>query len=341
MKKLLAIMLVVCMLLTMVACKAGDSASKTENKAKDDTVYTIRIAIVSSDSHLHNIVLNEWAADALEKTDGRLVLQVMGSSQLGGERDYVEGMQLGSIEMCQVSSGPVASFLPDFNLLSFPYFFEDYAAMEEVFNGEVSEYLFDQLETMGIKGLTWFTNGYRSVYSNKEVHKPEDLNGLKIRVMESNLMIETLNAMGASAMPMAYSELYSAIQQGVMDGAENSLGNIMADKYYEICKNVSLTEHFAPPGVVAISMETYNKLPADLQEYLVTSALEFGKLQRERDEVLQEETADALVEAGCTVNEVDKDAFVAATEGIYSKFAGDLNPELIEIVERTMGKNFG
>ena len=212
--------------------------------------------------------------------------------------------------------------------------------METVFNGEIGNYLFSKLADVGIKGLTWFTNGYRNVYCNKEINTPEDLKGLKIRVMESNLMISTLNAMGASATPMAYSELYSAIQQGVMDGAENALGNIYADKYYEICKNVSLTEHFAPPGVVAISMSTFDRLPEDLQNYLVESAKEFGKIERERDEILQNEMAQKLTDLGCTVNEVDKASFIKATEKVYSEFASDLSPELITLAETKLNKKF-
>ena len=303
--------------------------------------HTIRIAIVSSASHLHNIVLEEWAKDAKEKTGDRLNLRVMGSSQLGGERDYVEGMQLGNIEMAQVSCGPISGFLSDFTLVSLPYFFTDYRDMEKVFTGEVGRALFAKLDSIGIKGLTWFTNGFRNVYTkNKAVTVPADLNGLKIRVMESQVMISTLNRMGASATPMAYSELYAAIQQGVMDGAENALGNIFADKYYEICKNVSLTGHFAPPGVVAISQKAFDRLPADLQDYLVTSAAHFGKIQRERDEILQKEMEEKLVSLGMQVNEVNKQAFIDATKPVYAEMKSDLDPAMIEVVAKTMGKTF-
>ena len=303
--------------------------------------YTVRIAIVSSDSHLHNEILNEWAEDAEEKTGGRLILKTMGSGQLGGERDYIEGMQLGNIEMAQVSSAAVNGFLSDFSILSFPYCFEDYADMENVFSGPVGEALFRQLEGIGIKGLTWFTNGFRNVYTrDTPVTTPEDMKGLKIRVMESDVMIATLNAMGASGTPMAYGELYSAIQQGVMDGAENALGNIYADGYYEICKNVSLTEHFAPPGIVAISAGTFDALPEDLQEYLIESAERFGKEERERDEALQEEMKANLQEKGVQINEVDKQSFIDATANIYSEYSGEISGEIKGLVEQELGKSF-
>ena len=314
---------------------AGGSSEKKAEK------YTIRVAIVSSDSHLHNQILNQWAEKAAEDTNGRLEIRVLGSGQLGGERDYIEGMQLGSIEMAQVSSGPVESFVPDFAVLSLPYFFENYEQMEEILNGPIGEKLFDELEEKGIIGLTWFTNGFRNVYTtDTAVYTPEDLHGQKIRVMESSVMISTLNAMGASATPMAYGELYAAIQQGVLDGAENALGNIYSDKYYEICKNVSLTEHFAPPGVVAISKSSFNKLPSDLQDYLLSSAKEFGKLEREQDEILQEEMKQLLEEEGMEVNEVDKESFIQATSGVYASLKNTVSPEMQQLVTDVTGKVF-
>lgn len=349
-------LLAAAMVLGMAGCASGTASENTaaseptavEKKAETETqaandgkAYTIRIAIVSSDSHLHNAVLNEWAKEAAEKTNGRLILKVMGSSQLGGERDYVEGMQLGNIEMAQVSSAAVNGFLNDFSLLSFPYFFNDYAEMEKVFNGPMGEALFQELEEIDIKGLTWFSNGFRNVYTKSTpVTTPADMKGLKIRVMESDVMIATLNAMGGSGTPMAYGELYAAIQQGVMDGAENALGNIYSDGYYEICKNVSLTEHFAPPGVVAISKKSFDSLPSDLQEYLTESAVRFGKIERERDEKLQEEMKTKLEEKGVEINEVDKQSFIDATASIYTEYSEGISDTVKSLAEKELGKVF-
>ena len=210
--------------------------------------------------------------------------------------------------------------------------------MEKVFNGPMGDELFAELQGIGIKGLTWFSNGFRNV--NTPVTTPADMKGLKIRVMESDVMIATLNAMGASGTPMAYSELYSAIQQGVMDGAENALGNIYSDGYYEICKNVSLTEHFAPPGVVAISQKAYDSLPDDLKEYLTESAIRFGRMEREMDEKLQEEMKDKLEEKGVQINEVDKQSFIDATASVYTEYAGGISDTVKALAEQELGKSF-
>ena len=208
--------------LSFSICAIGEAESKP---------IILRIASVSGPSHLHNVVMKKWAEKVEEETNGRLILKVLDGAQLGGERDYIEGMQLGSIEMAQISTGPISGFIPQFMVCSLPYVFQDYEQIKAVTSGPVGKKLFELLESKNIKGLTWFTNGFRSVFNRvRPVNKPSDLKGLKIRVMESPLMVGTLNAMGASATPMAYGELYTALQQGVMDGAENAPGNMLNDK---------------------------------------------------------------------------------------------------------------
>jgi tripartite ATP-independent transporter DctP family solute receptor len=295
--------------------------------------FTIRIASVSGPGHTHNKVMREWAKKVKEETDGRLTLRVLDSAQLGGERDYIEGMQLGNIEMAQVSTGPISGFIPEFMVCSLPYVFQDYDQIKQVLNGPVGQKLFERLEEKGIKGLTWFTNGFRSVFNReKPIQGPDDLKGMKIRVMESPLMIGTLNAMGASATPMAYGELYTALQQGVMDGAENAPGNMLNDKFYEVSKYYTLTEHFAPPGVVAISMKTYNKLPEDLQEYLVESAAWLGDYEMAEDQKAQAAALEELEKKGVTINKVDKTPFIEGVKPVLEQFSEEIGPEIMDLV---------
>jgi len=298
-----------------------------------EEAITIRIASVSGPAHTHNKVMREWAKKVKEETNGRLIIKVLDSAQLGGERDYIEGMQLGNIEMAQVSTGPISGFVPQFMVCALPYVFQDYDQIKRVVNGPIGEKLFELLEQKGIKGLTWFTNGFRSVFNReKSVSGPADLKGMKIRVMESPLMVGTLNAMGASATPMAYGELYTALQQGVMDGAENAPGNMLNDKFYEVCKYYSLTEHFAPPGVVAISMKTYNKLPEDLQEYLVKSASWLGDYEMAEDKKVQAKALEELAEKGVIINKVDKAPFIEAVKPVLEEFSKEIGPELMDLV---------
>ena len=306
-------------------------------EASATDVITIRIASVSGPAHLHNKVMREWAKKVNKETNGRLRLRVLDGAQLGGERDYIEGMQLGNIQMAQVSTGPISGFIPEFMVCSLPYVFQDYEQIQSFLNGPVGKELFARLEQKGIKGLTWFTNGFRSVFNReKPINGPNDLKGMEIRVMESPLMIRTLNAMGASATPMAYGELYTALQQGVIDGAENAPGNMLNDKFFEVCKYYSLTEHFASPGVVAISMITYNKIPKDLQKYFVESATWLGEHEMAEDRKTQKKALDALVKKGVKINKMNKEPFRDAVKPVIKRFSKEIGPEIMDLVMKEM-----
>ena len=163
----------------------------------DNKVYKLRLASVSGPSHLHNVVMKEWAETAKKETNGRLDIRVLDGAQLGGEREYVEGMRLGTIDMAQVSTGPISAFVPQFMVCALPYVFQDYDQIAETLEGPLGQKLFELLNKENIIGLTWFTNGFRSVFNSKRpINNPADLKGLKIRVMESPLMVGTLNIHG-------------------------------------------------------------------------------------------------------------------------------------------------
>ncbi len=296
--------------------------------------YKLRLASVSGPAHLHNVVLKKWAEQVKEETDGRLKIMVLDGAQLGGEREYIEGMRLGTIDMAQVSTGPISAFVPQFMVCALPYVFQDYDQIAATLNGPLGQKLFELLEKENIIGLTWFTNGFRSVFNSKKpINGPADLKGLKIRVMESPLMVGTLNAMGASATPMNYGELYTALQQGVMDGAENAPGNVLNDKFYEVAKFFSVTEHFAPPGVVAISNAAFSKLPEDLQAYLKKSAKELGKMEMAADKEAQVKSLDDLKAKGVAINTVDKAAFTEAVQPVIKEFSAEIGPEVMNLLK--------
>ncbi len=302
--------------------------------ASDNKVYKLRLASVSGPSHLHNVVMKEWAEEVKKETNGRLVIVVLDGAQLGGEREYIEGMRLGTIDMAQVSTGPISSFVPQFMVCALPYVFQSYDQIASTLEGPLGQKLFELLKKENIVGLTWFTNGYRSVFNSKRpINTPADLKGLKIRVMESPLMVGTLNAMGASATPMAYGELYTALQQGVMDGAENAPGNVLNDKFYEVAKYFSVTEHFAPPGVVAISNAAFSKLPEDLQIYLKKSAKELGIKERAADAKAQAKYLEDLKAKGVHINTVDKAAFTKAVKPVIDQFSAEIGPEVMNLLK--------
>jgi len=294
---------------------------------------TLRIASVSGPAHHHNAALRWYAERVAAKSNGRLDLKVLDGAQLGGERDYIEGMILGSIEMAQVSTGPVAGFIPEFDLFSLPYIFRDTDHFVKVVNSPVGVRFFELLEKRGIKGLCWFDNGYRNVFNSKKpIKTPEDMKGMKIRVMESPIMVDTINAMGGSATPMAYGELYTAIQQGVLSGAENAPGNVFNDKFYEVTKFYSLTNHFRPPGVVVVSLKVWNRLNKADQQVLLDEAKALQTYEIELTQKVEKESLENLKTKGMQLNEVDLDAFRKAVKPVHDKFAAKHGQELIRQV---------
>jgi tripartite ATP-independent transporter DctP family solute receptor len=297
---------------------------------------TLRIASVSGPQHHHNDALRWYAERVAKRSNNRLELRVLDGAQLGGERDYIEGMILGSIEMAQVSTGPIAGFIPEFDLFSLPYMFRNTDHFVNVIGGPVSAKFFELLEKRGIKGLCWFDNGYRSVFnSRRPIRTPEDMKGLKIRVMESPIMVDTINAMGGSATPMAYGELYTALQQGVLSGAENAPGNVFNDKFYEVTKYYSLTNHFRPPGVVVISLKVWNRLSKEDQAVLQEEAKALQTYEIDLTQKVERESLEKLKAKGMQINEVDFEAFQKAVKPVHEKFAARFGPDLIKQVLET------
>ena len=254
---------------------------------------TIRVASVTGPAHHHNVSLR-WFAEQVAARNVGLNIEVLDGAQLGGERDYIEGMMLGSIQMAQVSTAPVSGFVPEFDLFSLPYLIRDTDHFKAVVSGPVGAKFSELAEARGMKVLAWFDNGYRNVFNKvRPIVTPEDMDGLKIRVMESPLMVNTVNAMGGSATPMSYSELYTALEQGVLDGGENAAGNVLNDRFYEVTSYLSMTQHFRPPGIVAISMGTWDGLTKEQQQVLVE---EGARLQDFEIDLTAEVGAKALKE---------------------------------------------
>jgi tripartite ATP-independent transporter DctP family solute receptor len=296
---------------------------------------TIRVASVTGPAHHHNISLR-WFADQVAARDLGVKIEVLDGAQLGGERDYIEGMMLGSIQMAQVSTAPVSGFIPEFDLFSLPYLMRDTDHFKAVVSGPVGDEFSQMAEARGIKILAWFDNGYRNVFNKvRPIVTPEDLEGLKIRVMESSLMVNTVNAMGGSATPMSYSELYTALEQGVLDGGENAAGNVLNDRFYEVSGFFSMTEHFRPPGIVAISMTTWNGLNAEQQAMMLEEAAALQEYEIELNTKVAAEAVEELKAKGMKVNQADTAAFRERMGPVYTDFIDKHGAEVLEAVQNT------
>jgi tripartite ATP-independent transporter DctP family solute receptor len=263
----------------------------------------------------------EFARLVKERSNGRIVIEVYPGSQLGQEKAVIEQVQFGAIDITRVSISPVAAFVPKLNAFQMPYLYRDADHMWKVLNGDIGKNLLASLEPFGFIGLGWFESGSRNFYNSKRaVKSPADLKGLKIRVQESELMMGLVSAFGAIPTPMAFGEVYSALQTGVIDGAENNWPSYFSTSHYEVAKHFTLDEHTRVPEIIVgskISLGRLSKADQELIRQAARDAVEFQKAEWAKYEQL---SIDKVVAAGSVVTKIDDKApWVALMAPLYAK----------------------
>jgi tripartite ATP-independent transporter DctP family solute receptor len=296
------------------------------------------LEIKSSDVHgpdYPTVAATRYMGDLLsEWTDGRITINVFHSMQLGGEKEALEQVQVGALEMTRVSVGVVGPIVDEFNAFNLPYLFENVDHMHRVVDGEIGQELLNQLEAGGLIGLGYMDGGSRSFYNNKRpVQTVEDLRGLKIRVMQNPIFIDMAAALGADGVPISFDELYTALQTGVVDGAENNPPSYATQNHNEVAKYYTLDEHLIVPEIFVFSKQVWDTLdPVDQQLILKASALASVK-QRELWQQMEEQSMAQLREEGAEIiTDVDKQPFIDATAPVREKF-GQKYGELIERIQ--------
>jgi tripartite ATP-independent transporter DctP family solute receptor len=297
---------------------------------------TVKVASVLTPKHLQGVAMELFAKRAMELSKDRLKVEVYHNAQLGAsERDYAEGLQLGTIQVAKIHSTPLTTIVPKVALLDLPYVFRDFDHLAKIVDGPIGEELNRELEQKGIKPIAWFNSGTRSIMSSKgPVRSPADLRGLKVRVMESRLMKDTLGAMGSIPTPMAYGELYTSLQQGVVDALENSPATLYDGKFYEVCKYLSFTRHFVTTGTLAIGTKFFTGLQKDLQQIILKAAKEAEAFERKEWKQYDEVVAlEKLKSAGVKVNDdIDVVAFRRSVKTVQDEFSAKHGKDLIEKV---------
>lgn len=256
-----------------------------------------------------------------ERSKGRIVIEVYPGSQLGQEKAVIEQVQFGAIDFTRVSISPLASFVPVFNALQLPYLYRNEDHMWKVLLGPIGKELFASLEPSGFIGIGWFEPGARNFYNSKRpVSKPEDLKGLKIRVQESELMVGMVQGLGAVATPMPYGEVYSALQTGVIDGAENNWPSYESTSHYEVAKFYTLDEHTRVPEIIIGSKISLSKLSAKDLELIKQAALDAIPYQRKLWAEREKASEAKVRAAGNTITVItDKAPWQAAMKALYDK----------------------
>lgn len=264
---------------------------------------------LSLDHPVHQ-ALAFFAQRVEEKSNGDLIIEIYPGGQLGSERESLELLQLGGLAMTKVSSAVMENFSPKLRVFGYPYLFEDREHRYKLYDSDLGTELLADGEQYWLRGLTYFDAGSRSFYTkDTPIETPADLKGLKIRVMQSPTAINLIKSLGGSPTPVSWGELYTSLQQGVVEGAENNLPSFYTSRHYEICKNFSMDEHSAIPDILVISTLIYDKLSSEEKEWINEAAQEASVKQRELWEIAEKEALEAIKEEGVNVTYPDKELF--------------------------------
>jgi len=271
-----------------------------------------------------------FAKRIAELTNGRVKVDVYPASMLGDEDDMVEGLQMGTIDMCVSAPAKMSGFVPKVEIWGLPFLFRDVDHKNKVVNGPVGRAIIEEIESRTkIKVLGYWQSGIRYLFNSKKpVKTPEDLAGMKVRVMPGPVEIATWKGLGALPTPIAYAELYQALKQGVVDAAENDPANIIGMKFYEPCPNLSTTEHSIAVRYFLMSKKTWEKFPKDIQDTVIKAAKDTNEYQVKVDTDMIQKSLDVLVSKyGVKVTKVDKKLFIEKTESVRQEMGKKLGVE--------------
>ncbi|MDR3590210.1 MAG: TRAP transporter substrate-binding protein [Negativicutes bacterium] len=313
----------------------GGCGTKQSQEAVRDGKITIIAAHATTSDYVYHIGMETFAKSVTAKTNGKVEVKIYPNGQLGtNEREVVEALQLGTVNMTVVNGAVISNFAPRADVFNLPFIFRDVQHLYKASDGEPGNVIAKDLEAKGLKVLAWWSNPQRSMFNSKRpINTLADLKGLKIRVTQSPVSIETFNALGALPTPMAYGEVYSGLQQGVIDGAENDPISVVTMKFNEVAKYYSVTNHFMVACPLLMDMKYFNNLPPDVQTAVQEAAVEGREAMRRYMEQETDKAMQKLASQGAVINKVqDIEPFRKAVEPVYTKFEATLGKDLIEMV---------
>lgn len=339
MKKLISILLIACLCISLAACGSGAKAQSAptsipvqQEAAAEPAAepIVIRYNMGSAEGSTLDVgarymgeLLDEW-------TDGRITVEVYNSNALGSDRELIEALALGDLEMANIATGTVTNFSSAFKPLDLPYVVKDRETAYKVLDGEKGQAVLDTLEASNIKGLSYWELGWRVLYNNlKEINTPEDLKNVKIRTMENDIYLNLFNGIGAYAIAMSVSELYTALQQGTVNACENPIGAQYEGGYYEVVPYVSVTNHVYCACISMISLDFWNSLTPEDQE-LIAKADAMGR-DYCRSYCAEQEDAyyQKWIDAGGTVTYVDTDVWAERCTFVAESYADEIDMDFV------------
>ncbi|WP_235841743.1 TRAP transporter substrate-binding protein [Confluentibacter sediminis] len=299
---------------------------------------TIKIAHGLDVNHSVHKAMLELGKDLKQRSGGKMTLEIYPNQQLGTERECLELLQIGSLDMTKVSVGVMENFAPKMKVFGIPFLFRDKAHSFKVLDGPVGKKILDDGEKYWLKGLAYYDAGSRSFYTKeKPINVPEDLKGLKIRVMESVTAINMVKDFGGSPTPISWGELYTSLQQGVVDGAENNPPSFYLSRHYEVCKYYSLDEHTVLPDVLVIGTQLWDNLSPQEKKWLQESVDKSVVYQRKLWAEAEAEAIEEVKKAGVTIINPDKTLFKEKIKDIYQEY--ESNPEMNILIQQIQETN--
>ena len=308
--KVLSLFLAIFITICLTSCKSNEDVQVLKLGHGLDSSHSVHKAMVFMAERIH------------EESNGKLRIDIYPSQQLGSERELLELLQIGSVDITKVSSSVIEGFNPVYKIFSVPFLFKDEEHRFKVFDGQIGRELLEAGELIRLMGLTYYDAGTRSFYvKDRPINHPDDLQGMKIRVQESPSSIQMVNMLGGSATPISWGELYTALQQDIVDGAENNPPSFHLSRHYEVTNYYSLNEHTAVPDILFISLKTWERLTDDKRAIIQSAAEESAIYQRELWKEATNEAMKVVKEAGIEVNYPDKEPFIERLRPMYDQYA--------------------
>ena len=289
---------------------------------------------IHKEDYPNTVAMDKFAELLAERSEGRITLKMFHSGVLGNQPDAIEQLRIGGIEIGNFNLGPIGPIAPAANVVSLPFVFRDMAHMHRALDGEAGEQISAGMAEKGLIALAWYDSGARSFYNSKKpIISPDDVSGMKVRVMNNDLYSGMIAAMGGNPSPMAFSEVYQSLKTGVVDGAENNWPSYESTGHFEVAGYYSLSQHLIIPECVCINADVYNALSDDDKALVKQAARDSAELQRELWEQRAVASREKVMAAGVKFNEIpDKSAFQEAMQPVYDKYLAE-NPDLKPLVE--------
>lgn len=296
-------------------------------------VRVLRLAHSLSPRHPVHITMEYLAKRVEEKSGGHLRIEIFPNEQLGSEKEQIEALQIGYMSMTKTSTAPMESFVPEMKIFGIPYLFRDSEHFWKVALGPIGRKLLDAGMDKGLKGLCYYDAGARSFYAKRPITSPEDLKGLKVRVMQSIMSVQMVETMGGAPTPIAWGELYTSLDQGVVDAAENNPPSFETSRHFEVCRYYTLDEHVRIPDMLLISTRVWESLTPQQQQILQEAVDESVVFNRKLWAEAEQASLQTVKDAGVTVIEPDKSLFQEAVKPMWERYQGTELGDLIEQIQ--------